>query len=554
LGFFARSCGGIVLTLAALWDNTAPALWGLLSRDQSGAPRTAHSTPHRSRAAIEVREATTYPLVPKEERMRRLVLPAAALSLILLALTAPMVRAEIPATTASAFQPSTQLAAGFSPWSIAAADVDGDGHVDLAVANNEPPDEVSVLFGVGDGTFEPAMNLPAAAGPSGVQVVDTNGDGLLDIVVAHNVASVVLTFVQGPARTFTAAQDAATGEGPEGIAVGDLNRDGNADVAAANFFEVIGTVSVRFGRGDGTFYAGVCDDATLCDLDGDCSAGTCAPLDIETVPGSSELFTGPVAVAIADVNKDSKRDLVVANNDGGNVAVIAGNGDGTFAEPVNFDVGTGPVSIAVADLNIDGNPDIVTADEEEFTVSYLAGNGDGTFAGVVGLSVGSFPEALAVWDFNLDGRPDVAVANTLTEADAVSILRGNGDGSFQPIEDFVLGGSAILSPFSIATGDFNGDQRRDMATANLDAEESEAVSVLLNGGALTIGDANTDGGVNGEDVEGALAELFDGDGDSVITVAGGTTEGGPGVDGNGDDQVSAADIVAIIGLVANGQG
>jgi hypothetical protein len=155
----------------------------------------------------------------------------------------------------------------------------------------------------------------------------------------------------------------------------------------------------------------------------------------------------------------------------------------------------------------------------------------------------------------MDGRPDVAVAGSFEEADGISVLRGIGTSSpsgfgFELIQDFPIDVESPL-PFSLATGDLNGDFKPDVATANMDASsEEEAVSLFSNNGNLLIGDANTDGVVNDADVPQAVEEVFDGDGAIVIQVAGGSSASGPGADGNGDTLVSAADFLAISQRIA----
>jgi hypothetical protein len=241
----------------------------------------------------------------------------------------------------------------------------------------------------------------------------------------------------------------------------------------------------------------------------------------------------------------------VANLDSSTVAVLRGNVNGTFTlldpVPVGGTLG-GPVSVAVGDIDIDGHPDIVTANEDDFSVSVVFGEGGGVFGNKLEVAVGELPQAVVVSDINLDGRPDLLVANTVEESDAVSILRGSGDRTLQEPENFLVGG---LLPVSIATGDFNSDQRRDIATANIE-DAAVGVSLLFNEASLVVGDTDTDGDLTTADIEQLLAELFDGDGANVITVAGGSAASGPGADGNADDSISAADIVAITTLVVGG--
>ena len=134
-------------------------------------------------------------------------------------------------------------------------------------------------------------------------------------------------------------------------------------------------------------------------------------------------------------------------------------------------VGDAPVSVALGDVNADGRPDLAVANVSSDNVSVLLGNGNGTFQPDVTFAAGDDPTSVALGDVNGDGQPDLAVANFAS--DNVSVLLGNGDGTFQPAVNFAAGNS----PRSVALADVNRDGRPDLAVANRD---SDNVSVLLN--------------------------------------------------------------------------
>jgi hypothetical protein len=207
--------------------------------------------------------------------------------------------------------------------------------------------------------------------------------------------------------------------------VGDFTGDGKLDLAVASY---LGTVSVLLGNGDGTFHTG------------------------QSFQGGYYLEFG--ALAVGDFNGDGKPEPVAfaANNSGfsnSSVNVFLGNGDGTFASPISFSlgaVGSSFGSLAVGDFNGDGKLDVVLGDQESGrTLKILLGNGDGTFH--AGQYYGaSNSGSVAVGDFNADGKLDLAAFNAGSnpESSSVSILLGNGDGTFQPPHDYSLKSDTIV--------------------------------------------------------------------------------------------------------------
>lgn len=346
-----------------------------------------------------------------------------------------------PSAAVSLSAPAS-FAAGTEPFSVKTADFNGDGKLDLVVAN-EGSDNVSVFLGKGDGTFEPAVNYSVASVPAAVTVGDFNHDGKLDLAVSNFSSGTVSVLLGNGDGTFQPAVNYGVGSGPQGGAVGDFNGDGKLDLVVTNGGS--STVSVLLGNGDGTFQRAV-----------DYGAGM-----------------DPISVAVGDFNGDGKLDLVVAN-EGGLMSVLLGNGDGTFQAAVNYDA-VGPESVVVGDFNGDGKLDFAVADVTDCRVGpcpsleVFLGKGDGTFqpGEVFTVPSRSVGHSVELGDFNGDGKLDLVVANPAERS--VSVLLGKGDGTFEAPVNYPIG----TNPFSIAVGDFNGDGRLDIAVV------SDSLTVVL---------------------------------------------------------------------------
>ena len=188
----------------------------------------------------------------------------------------------------------------------------------------------------------------------------------------------------------------------------------------------------------------------------------------------------PYGIVVADVNADGKPDLLTANYGTNSVGVLLGNGNGTFAAAVAYSTGSGsqPFGLAVADVNADGRLDIISANTFTYAVGVLLGNGNGTFAAVVPYTTG-LNSPTAVGDVNADGKPDIIAA----VSGAVGVLLGNGNGTFQAISTIALSNS----PRKLALADVNADGRLDVVTVSDNG--SGSVSVLLGSGTGTFATA-----------------------------------------------------------------
>ncbi len=444
------------------------------------------------------------------------------------------------------FAPRTDFVTGGTgsgPASVAIADLNADGRPDLAVANVDMSapggSTVAVLLGNGGGTFGPKTNFNTGSNPASVAIADLNADGRPDLATADSYPSTVSVLLGNGDGTFGAAHaDFGTGEAPRSVAIADLNGDGRPDLATANSHSPLTTSwSVLLGNGDGTFGAANTNYGTgyegpysvaIADLNADGRPDlVVANANVNTVSvligngnsafgAKTDFATGvsPRSVVIADFNADGRPDLAVANGFSNTVSVLLGNGNDTFRAKTDFGTGDGPVSVAIADLNTDERLDLVTANYYSFTVSVLLGNGDGTFGPNTDFATGSYPYSVALADVNVDGRPDVATANggsdDVTTQKKVSVLLGNGDGTFGPKADYGVG----TSPRSVAIADLNADGRPDLVVTN---DEANTVSVLLGNGDGSFG-LKTDYGTGVEPLSVAIADL-NGDGRPDLAVA-----------------------------------
>jgi len=248
------------------------------------------------------------------------------------------------------FAASVPYAVGSNPLSVTTGDFNGDGKLDLAVANyfdGAGGNSVSVLIGNGNGTFAASVPYVVGSNPTSVTTGDFNKDGKLDIATANYSGGISVLLGVGDG-TFNAKADYTVGFNPYSVTTGDFNKDGNLDIATSNYGSVNCTVAVLIGVGDGTFAASV----------------------------SYGVGTLPLSVTTGDFNGDGNLDIATANNGDSNVSVLLGAGDGTFATAVGFGVGFGPYSVTAGDFNGDGRVDIAAANDGDpgNTISILLGN------------------------------------------------------------------------------------------------------------------------------------------------------------------------------------
>ena len=380
--------------------------------------------------------------------MFRLLSRAAAGAVVMFCVCVPAFAQSIT------FLPRQDYATGDDPRSAAFGDFNGDGKVDMVVANNAAlgtgNPTLSVFAGNGAGGFVPLSTTPLTDPfPYYITSADFNGDGRLDLIIAHVDSSKLSILLGNGDGTFSSPRPVPTSGKPFSVTAARMDSDGIVDLVVANYQATAGgtgNVEVLLGNGDGTFH----------------SAGTWLPA------GSGAFY-----VAIADFNKDSIPDIAASLD--GNVGILLGNGDGTmrFGPVVS---GAGARGIVAGDFNGDGTPDFAVTSWAASSKAVVAlGNGDGTFQTPTNVSTGaSNPWGIAASDFNGDGIVDLVTANY--QDSTISVLAGNGNGTFQaPI--IVRTGFA---PYFAGISDFNADGMSDLAVAN---SGSNTISIVLNNAA-----------------------------------------------------------------------
>jgi hypothetical protein len=454
-----------------------------------------------------------------------------------------------------------------SQWQMisdgAIADMNGDGKNDI-VAINENTSDITVFLGNGDGTVAVAPGRYAVGGYAWnvPLVADFNGDGFLDVAESDDAYNLVLlqgygegTFKAAP--TYSLPNTFNDHTYTYSVASGDFNGDGIPDVVVGQQGNTGSTgISVYLGKGDGTFYSGASfgpstdmGELAIADFNGD------GKLDVAAIDWNSQMvqiFLGngdgtfsvgglfavdssvnpyPNDLVTGDFNKDGKTDLAISNYNG-NVGVLFGNGDGTFAPVVSYPVADGyqPQSIVAADVNGDGNLDLEVPSwggDQQPAVFVFLGNssGNGSFGEPNTVLIDGYPNYIAVGDLNNDGKLDLAVTETqgMTYNGQIEVLLGNGNGTFATPVTYAASTfgtvGTYVDPANIYMADVTGSGNLGLVYLNSDW------------GTVAVATGNGDGTINAP-VEFATTEdpwgmaLVDTTGDGFLDVLTGDDDAG----------------------------
>ena len=470
--------------------------------------------------------------------------------------------------TAQAVTPKFSSPVGYtvgdSPHAVAVGDFNGDGKLDLAVANSDS-DTISILLGLGNGKFGPAKSVTVGLHPSAIVAADFNGDGKLDLAVANSGSNTVSILHGNGAGGFTLVQTVAVGAGPMSLACGDLNGDGKPDLAVTCYTGK--TISVLIQNGVGSFVA-----KTL-------AVPQSPPFELE----------GPRAIAIADADHDGKLDIIFTasftryDQDIEDLGIYYGDGNGSFDPNVHMvSVPDGVMDLSVFTVNGPSTPtatatptaspspsaspsatpllantgltEIVgaswTANQVWMSTETAKGSRDFTTPDPNSPLVADvgYPGSLLVQDFNGDGVPDIAV--TMPGSNEVKIYLSRFNTPYWQLAPQYRTSLTIPAgedPGPMVAADLNRDGNDDLVVGDYG---SNTVSVLTKTWPLRSGAAfqpyvESDQGTGAEFAQLALGDLND---DGSVDVASalssllGATDGtfgAPVAHAAGDDQCLA---------------
>jgi hypothetical protein len=343
-------------------------------------------------------------------------------------------------------------------------------------------------------------------GPEFLTTGDFDNDEVLDLAVVNAgsgrdvLGEISLLFGNGDG-TFADLRRYTVGYEPAIVAVSDFNRDGLPDLVASNYgFTTLGPgVSVVLGLGNRQFADPIAGDWMRTfgyglapgDFDGDGLedlAKACFPcFDVGILfgngdgtfltPAHEEVGEEPQFVAVGDLDGDERLDLVTANLDSNDVSVLLADGAGSFGPENRFMAGTEPVWVAIGELTGDLHLDLAVANSASNDVSLLEGSGNGTFSEPTSIPVGggfpAVPSSVAVGDFDMDDHRDLVVTDRLVNR--IAVFLGNGDGTYG-LPTYIPVGT---DPSLVIVEDLNGDEIMDLAVTN---HGSNSVSVLLGAG------------------------------------------------------------------------
>ena len=332
-------------------------------------------------------------------------------------------------TNWGSFSVASTPGVGSEPAFLVAADLNGDGQVDLACPNYGD-NTITILTNNGRGGFAISSFLAVGSGPYFLVAADLNGDGTPDLASPNYRDSTLTVLTNNGQGGFGLSSSPSVGAQPVSLAVADVNRDGWTDLITANSGS--NTLTVLTNNGMGGF----------------------------VIASSPVVGFEPLALVAADVTGDGWADLISANYASNTLSVLTNNGKDGFVLASTLTVGFEPIFVAAGDVNGDGHVDLISANYGSNSLTVLTNNGKGGFAISSSPGVGKGPGFVAVADVNGDGQLDLISANY--DDSTLTVLTNNGSGGF------VLASTATVgfTPVSFAVADVSGDGKVDLISAN----------------------------------------------------------------------------------------
>ncbi len=344
-------------------------------------------------------------------------------------------------------------------------DLDQDGDLDIAVSNASSPG-ASVLLNSGGGLFGPPHVVRSTRFGVSIAAGDLDADGDLDLIVANADPTGdmgISVMINSGRAQFSAAEMLKVGQPPSYVALGDWDRDGDLDLASVGDDDLL---RVFYNTGDASFVEG------------------------------PRYMVDPLTrfVFAADLNGDTRLDLVTLSSRSDAASLFLNQGDGCFVLTGTVLTGRGPIAAVASDLDEDGDLDLAVVEAASGELSVAPNNGDATFAPRTTYSVGTNASFVVADDLDGDGHVDLAVANA--GSPYTSLLLGRGDGTFSPVERYFN-----RCALAVAAGDLDDDGDADLVLSSLSFDNN--ISILRNNTRLT--DCNGNGVRDRDDIEDGLS-------------------------------------------------
>ncbi len=368
------------------------------------------------------------------------------------------------------FANKVDFATGTNPQCVATGDLDGNGAIDLVVANYGS-NTISVFRNIstnGTISFATKQDFATGSGPNTVTIGDIDGDGRPDLVVSNKNSNTISVFKNNSTNgtiSFEPKVDYSVGGPAYHTSICDIDGDGRADLFVGNYnngsvFHNIGTVgSITFAP---RIVINIMNSYTfdaMADLDGDKKPDLVAANDNTnlivimrntSIPGTIsfdygiQLNTGisPNNISITDLDSDGKSDIVVTNSSSGSISVLRNTstvGSISMATHIDYVVNSSPYCVVTGDIDGDGKPDLVIGYSSGSNISVfknISSSGSISLATKVDYTLGNVPCYIAIGDIDGDGKPDMVITNKSSNTFSVlknSVLPAPKITSFTPI-------------------------------------------------------------------------------------------------------------------------